>query len=115
MNKRKYPVLALVLSEFVFGGIGQIYNKKYKKGIILIIIFGISLVLILVPLVLSYIDYFSTCSVVESVDIYKIDARLIHKPNILIVILNFTAWLYAVIDAYVYAKKYNKMLDKTIQ
>ena len=110
--KRKNPVLALVLSAFVFAGAGQIYNKQYKKGIILIIIFGILLVLILVPIVMSYIDYFNTYSNIESIDISNIDARLINKPNIILVMLNFTAWLFSVIDAYIYAKKYNKMLEK---
>ena len=112
MKKRKNPILALVLSAFVFAGAGQIYNKQYKKGIILIIIFGILLVLILVPIVLSYIDYFNTYSNIESIDISNIDARLIHKPNIILVMLNFIAWLFSVIDAYIYAKKYNKMLEK---
>ena len=112
MRKRKNPILALVLSAFVFAGAGQIYNKQYKKGIILLLSYAILLFLILKPVVLGYINYFKTCIDIESIDISKINTQFIQNPNIILTILITVVWLFATIDAYNSAKKYNSVLEK---
>jgi TM2 domain-containing membrane protein YozV len=110
--RKKNPVIALVLSAFVFAGAGQIYNKQYKKGMFLVLIYGILLFLILKPVVLGYINYIKTCINLESIDISKINIQFIQKPDIILTIVMTVVWLFAVIDAYKSAKIYNSVLEK---
>jgi TM2 domain-containing membrane protein YozV len=112
MKKRKNPILASVLSAFVFAGAGQIYNKQYKKGVVLLISYGTLLVLTLKPIVLGYIDYLRMCANIESVDISKINTQFIPTPDLTFSILMAIIWLFAVSDAYISAKKYNSELEK---
>lgn len=110
--KRKYPVVAFVLSAFVFPGAGQIYNKQSGKGVILVIIYGILLFFTMSPIVTGYIKYLNICANLDTVDVSKIDMQFIKKPNMIAGIFMTFAWLFAVIDAYVSANKYNKEYEK---
>ena len=107
MKKRRNPVFASALSAFVFAGAGQIYNKQYKKGIVLLIIYGILLFFTLSPFLSSYINYLKICTDIEAVDVSKMNTRLIQASTIIVTIFMMAVWLYSVIDAYIYAKKYN--------
>ena len=110
--KRKNPILSSVLSAFVFPGIGQIYNKEHRKGIVLLISYGILLFFTVSPIVAGYIKYLEICANLDTIDISKIDTKFIKRPNIITGKLMTIVWLFAIIDAYISAKKYNKEYEK---
>lgn len=79
-NKRE-PLLSLVLS-LLFPGLGQIYNRQIKKGIILLVITVASIVLIIMTMWILIGFCFMIVPVV--------------------------LWLFGMYDAYTEARKINK-------
>lgn len=101
--------MAVIFSIFVFAGVGQLYNKQYKKGILIMIAFSILVFLSSRPIVLSYVDYLNTAANVENIDLSKVD---VVKPNTIVTMLMTIVWLFAIVDSYISAKKYNIEIEK---
>jgi len=68
MKKRKNPIRALILSIIVFPGTGQIYNKEYIKGILVLVTFSILAFFSFKPIVWGYIDYLNTVANIENIE-----------------------------------------------
>ena len=115
IKKKKSPFLAFVLSGFIFAGAGQVYMRRYLKGLIIFVSYGIFLSLTFYPIVSGYINYLKVCTDIEMyLDISTHNIQLIQKPHIVFPIISSIIWLFAVIDAYVSAKKHNRSIDKLI-
>jgi TM2 domain-containing membrane protein YozV len=105
----KQIILAVLLSGFVWPGAGQIYNREFQKGLVLIaltILFGFSLflgagseILKNLPADLSKFDILQARQLSE--ELLRKNSKFILTFNILMT----TTWIYSVVDAYWGAKE----------
>ena len=107
---KKNPILAVVLSTLVFPGVGQIYNRQYKKGLAIAVVSGILLFFMFRPMVSSYISFVKTSSDIGAVDISKMNVPVMPTPDASLTLFLTIVWLFAIVDAYVSAKKNNNRL-----
>lgn len=106
---KKNPLLAVLLSAFIWPGAGQFYNREFKRGILLV---GLTLLLCLsfvigaekeirqrMPADMTTFDMAKAQVVMQ--DILKKNSDYVMTFNLLM----FAAWLYSVADAYWTAKQ----------
>jgi TM2 domain-containing membrane protein YozV len=108
----KTAIKAALLSGFVFPGLGQIYLKKYKRGLTMMILVLLALGIIIRTVIVSAME---SLKAIESgggiADMQTISnlARIdsVHSGINLNFILLFVlcCWLFSVVDAYKIAKR----------
>jgi len=113
MKKKKSVLVAMLLSAFILPGIGQIYVKKIKKGIILIVTFIVIFVLMMIPVFSGYINFIKSSINTGNTQISTIDLKIFGTPNSKLSMLVFFIWLLGIFDAYLSTKKYNSTIEKT--
>jgi TM2 domain-containing membrane protein YozV len=108
----KTAIRAALLSGFVFPGLGQIYLKRYKRGLAMMILVLLALGIIIRTVIVSAME---SLKAIESgggiADMQTISnlARIdsVHSginPN-LILLFVLCCWLFSVVDAYIIAKR----------
>jgi len=108
----KTAIKAALLSGFVFPGLGQIYLKRYKRGLTIMILVLLALGIIIRTVIVSAME---SLKAIESgggiADMQTISnlARIdsVHSGINLNFILLFVlcCWLFSVVDAYKIAKR----------
>ena len=103
----KSPFIALLLSTFIFPGIGQIYKGEIRKGIFLILAASLLMaVLVLSVLILYNYAYAAILSqatspeAIEPAQLQHLLVKVITHPFILFTFgLLLATWVYGIIDA----------------
>ena len=101
------PFIALLLSTFIFPGIGQIYKGQLRKGVFLILATSLLLaVLVLGVLILYNYAYAAILSqatspeTIEPAQLQHLLIKVITHPFILFTFgLLLATWVYGIIDA----------------
>ncbi len=104
----KQPIIAALLSALVWPGAGQIYNREFKKGLVLIgltLLFGLSLVmgagrdlLHSLPADMSAFDIEQARMLTE--EIMRRNSTSLVTFNLLMTV----TWVYSAFDAYLGAR-----------
>ncbi len=115
---KKNPLLAVLLSAFIWPGAGQFYNREFKKGFVLV---GLCVLLCFsfvigaekeirqrLPVDATAFDMVKAQSVMQ--DILKKNSDYVLMFNLLM----FAAWLYSVADAYWTAKQTQTPPEETL-
>ncbi len=99
---RKSKTVAVLLSALVFPGMGQLYKRDLKKGILLVSLasFGIG-VFFLVGLILLNYEYAAVYPAPLTREMFdQMVVRVLQHPLLLLVVaLLLGVWLYGVLDA----------------
>ena len=114
IKRRKSPVLALCLSALVFPGAGQIYNKQFIKGIVMLLCSVILLGFIIVPFITSFMNYLSIVSDLESINVSEISLKSTSASSTMLSIVVTVIWLNSVFDAYIFTKKNNSIKEEDL-
>jgi len=108
----KTAIKAALLSGFVFPGLGQIYLKRYKRGLTMMILVLLALGIIIRTVIVSALE---SLKAIESgggiadmqtiSNLASIDS--VHSGINLNLILLFVlcCWLFSVVDAYIIGKR----------
>ena len=102
----KKTIVSPLLSAFVFPGAGQLKNRNYLKGIILILITTILLIIFfykIYAIIISSISSPSQITISEDF-VSKIEARVYAENGIWILLL-IIVWIAGIVDAYLSARK----------
>ena len=106
----KKTLTSPLLSALVVPGAGQLNNRQYVKGIIMIVVVLVSLSAFIIKIcrdVLSIIS--STGQDKMSADNISQLAIQVQQKNagiiVMLMLLFLVIWIYGIIDAYIYGKK----------
>jgi arabinogalactan oligomer/maltooligosaccharide transport system permease protein len=109
----KKTLTSPLLSALVIPGAGQLNNRQYVKGVIMIVVVLVSLSAFIIKIcrdVLSIIS--STGQDKMSPDNISQLAIQVQQKNagiiVMLMLLFLVVWIYGIIDAYVYGKKINQ-------
>ncbi|MBN1622517.1 MAG: hypothetical protein JW871_08000 [Endomicrobiales bacterium] len=105
MKNKKSPILAAVLSAFVFPGAGQFYSKQYTKGMIIVGLSCILIILMSISFAVGLNNYLKMSANVESVDITGISSTITTPTNKILSMMIFLVWVFSTADAYISTKK----------
>jgi hypothetical protein len=103
----KNPFIALLLSTFIFPGMGQIYKGELRKGVFLILATSLLLAVLVLGVVIlynyAYAAILSQATSPEAIDPAQLQHLLINvitHPFILFTFgLLLATWVYGIIDA----------------
>jgi hypothetical protein len=103
----KNSLIALVLSAFVFPGIGQIYKRETRKGLFLILSTSLLLAVLVLGFFILYsyayagiVSQASSPEAVAPAQLHQLLINVITHPFILFIFgLLLATWVYGVIDA----------------
>ncbi|OGR79406.1 MAG: hypothetical protein A3I11_03290 [Elusimicrobia bacterium RIFCSPLOWO2_02_FULL_39_32] len=112
----KRIVISILLS-FLGPGLGQIYNKEYKKGTILLVIASSLFLLPMIWLVIALGPMLPDprTEVIHPDKIQALAKEVIGKDRHLLNLISFTflgIWAYAITQAYFKSKELNEKIKK---
>ena len=103
----KNSLIALLLSAFVFPGVGQIYKRQIRKGVFLILAASLLLAVLILGIFILYsyaytalLSQASSPEAVEPAQLRLLLIDVISHPFILFIFgLLLATWVYGIIDA----------------
>jgi len=103
----KNPVIALLLSAFVFPGIGQVYKGEARKGIFLILTASLLLAVLVLGIFIlysyAYAAILSQTSSPETIAPAQLQQLLVQVATHALILFTFglllAIWVYGVVDA----------------
>ena len=110
-------IKATLLSAFVFPGLGQCYLKRFKRGILIIVLTLAGLSALIVRTLLSALDTLDALQKTgKPIDANAISgiaesASSFSSGNTALLIFLIACWAYAIVDAYLFGKKENQIID----
>lgn len=110
-------IKATLLSAFVFPGLGQCYLKRFKRGILIIVLTLAGLSALIVRTLLSALDTLDALQKTgKPIDANAISgiaesASSFSSGNTALLIFLIACWAYAIVDAYLLGRKENQIID----
>lgn len=103
----KNSIIALLLSAFVFPGVGQIYKRQTRKGVFLLLAASLLLAVLILGIFILYsyayaaiLSQASSPEAVEPAQLRLLLINVISHPFILFTFgLLMATWVYGIIDA----------------
>jgi len=109
----KKVISSTLLSAFVFPGLGQLNNRQYVKGGIMVAIVLLSLIGFFIKLYQDVVRVLSLTHQTEitsdlitqlTIQVQQENAALIQKLIVFLLII----WIYGIIDAFIYGSKIDR-------